>query len=64
MFNLTSLQKYILKRVGYSAITIFFIVFAVFTLGRLAGDPLEAYIDPLNTEPEVMEFIRKKYHLD
>ena len=64
MRKLTTLQRYILKRIGISVFTVFVIVFTVFTIGRMAGDPLEAYVDPLNTEPEIMELVRQKYHLD
>lgn len=61
--KLTNMQKYVLRRVLYSIITIFVIVFMIFTLSRLAGDPVEAYVTP-ETPPEIIEVIRKKYHLD
>ncbi len=61
--KLTNLQKYILRRLLYSIITIIAIVFMVFTISRLAGDPVEAYVTP-ETPPEIIEIIRKKYHLD
>jgi len=63
MTKLSPFRRYILKRILYSAITIFAIVFMVFTLSRLAGDPVEAYVTP-ETPPEIVEVIRKKYHLD
>ena len=61
--KLSNMQKYILRRLAYSVITIFVIVFMIFTLSRLAGDPVEAYVTP-ETPPEIVEVIRKKYHLD
>lgn len=60
---MNNLQKYILKRVLYSAVTVFVIVFTIFTLSRMAGDPVEAYVTP-ETPPEIVEIIRQKYHLD
>jgi len=44
--KLTNMQKYILRRLLYSIITIIVIVFMVFTISRLAGDPVEAYVTP------------------
>jgi len=44
-------------------ITIFLIVFIVFTISRSAGDPVAAYVTP-DTPKEIIEVIRKKYHLD
>ena len=61
--KLSNMQKYILRRLLYSIITIFIITFMVFTLSRLAGDPVEAYMTP-ETPPEIVEVIRKKYRLD
>jgi peptide/nickel transport system permease protein len=61
--KMSPLQKYLARRVIYSFITVFAIVFMVFTLSRLAGDPVEAYVTP-ETPPEIVEVIRKKYHLD
>lgn len=61
--KLTPLQRYIMKRIVYSALTVFVIVFLVFSLSRLAGDPIEAYVTP-QTPPEIVEIIRRKYHLD
>jgi peptide/nickel transport system permease protein len=60
---MNNLQKYILRRVLYSAVTVFVIVFTIFTLSRMAGDPVEAYVTP-ETPPEIVEIVRKKYHLD
>ncbi|MFC1803040.1 ABC transporter permease [Thermoproteota archaeon] len=60
---MNNLQKYITRRVVYSAVTVFVIVFTIFTLSRMAGDPVEAYVTP-ETPPEIVEIIRKKYHLD
>ena len=60
---MNNLQRYILKRVLYSALTVFIIVFTIFTLSRMAGDPVEAYVTP-ETPPEIVEIVRKKYHLD
>ena len=61
--NLTPLQRYLIRRAVYSIIIIFVIIFTVFTLSRLAGDPVEAYVTP-ETPPEIVEIIRIKYHLD
>jgi len=61
--KISPLQKYVARRLVYSFFTIFAIVFMVFTLSRLAGDPVEAYVTP-ETPPEIVEVIRKKYHLD
>jgi peptide/nickel transport system permease protein len=60
---MSALQKYILRRILYSFVTIFVIVFAVFTVSRMAGDPIEAYVTP-ETPPEIVEIIRVKYRLD
>jgi len=60
---LTPFQRYILKRIAYSWITIFVIVFVVFTISRSAGDPVTAYVTP-ETPGKVVEVIREKYHLN
>ena len=57
------IHRYILMRLGYSVITVFIIIFVVFTISRMAGDPVEAYVTP-ETPPEIVEIIRKKYRLD
>lgn len=58
-----ALHKYILKRLVGSFVTISIIIFVVFTISRMAGDPIEAYVTP-ETPPEIVELIRRKYHLD
>jgi peptide/nickel transport system permease protein len=58
-----ALHRYILNRFFYSIITIFVIIFFVFTVSRLAGDPVEAYVRP-ETPAEIVEIIREKYHLN
>jgi len=60
---LTPFKRYIIKRIVYSVITIFLIVFIVFTISRSAGDPVTAYVTP-DTPKEIVEIIRKKYHFD
>lgn len=60
---MTPFQRYILKRIAYSGITIFVIVFVVFTISRSAGDPVKAYILP-ETPGRIVEIIREKYHLN
>ena len=52
-----------MKRLVYSVITVFIIVFVVFTISRSAGDPVAAYITT-ETPPEIIEVIREKYHLN
>jgi peptide/nickel transport system permease protein len=61
--TLTPLQKYIFKRIIYSGITVFVVVFVVFVLSRSVGDPVAAYVT-IETPPDVIEIIRKRYHLD
>ena len=60
---MASLRRYIARRILYSIVTVFVIVFAVFTISRMAGDPIEAYVTP-ETPPEIVEIIRVKYRLD
>jgi peptide/nickel transport system permease protein len=52
-----------LKRIVYSFITIFVVIFVVFTISRSAGDPVTAYITA-ETPAKVVEIIREKYHLN
>ena len=56
------LQRYILKRILYSFITVFVVTFVIFTISRLAGDPVQAYVTP-ETPPAIVQAIRLKYHL-
>ena len=44
-------------------ITVFIVVFTVFTISRSAGDPVTAYVGQ-DTPPEIIEVIREKYHLN
>ncbi len=60
---MTPFQRYILKRFAYSGITIFIIVFVVFTISRSAGDPVTAYVTP-ETPGRIVDIIREKYHLN
>ncbi len=60
--------RYILKRLLQSIPLLWAIITATFFMMRLApGDPMDIYLEPQRqrqVDPEIIEFLRKKYGLD
>jgi peptide/nickel transport system permease protein len=57
------MQRYILKRLAQTLVTVFIISIAVFMLTRLTGDPLDILLSPLATEQD-RAVARKAWGLD
>jgi len=58
------IYEYAIKRFAASLLTLFFLALFVFSVSRIAGDPISAYVDPHMLSKETIDRIREQYHLN
>jgi len=57
------MKQYILRRVGYSVLSLFLLSLVIFLFVRVTGDPVSLLVEP-GASPEDIENMRRQFGLD
>src|SRR5258708_10706014 len=57
------MKQYILRRVGYSLVSLFLLSLVIFLFVRVTGDPVSLLVEP-GASPEDIETMRRQFGLD
>ncbi len=57
------MKQYILRRVGYSLVSLFLLSLVIFLFVRVTGDPMSLLVEP-GASPEDIETMRRQFGLD
>src|SRR6202008_4036202 len=58
-----AMARYIVRRIGYSLLSLFLLSLTIFLFVRVTGDPVSLLVEP-GASPEDVENIRRQFGLD